>query len=172
MKSAGAIKQSRKNIQGFTLIELVVVIVILGVLAATVAPKFIDLTADANTATLEAVKGSLEGASALVYSKSIVAGNQNEENGTIILSDGSSLDIGYGNPLSPGPFDSITPDEYWRRIIDISDEFVISASTSTKVLIYPRSMGNIIDPNALCLVSYDPPKVAGEKPTIDVNECI
>jgi len=41
---------SRQKAGGFTLVELVMVIVILGILAAVVLPKFIDLKSDANTA--------------------------------------------------------------------------------------------------------------------------
>jgi len=54
-----------KNSQaGFTLIELVMVIVILGVLAAVAIPKFIDLRSDANTAAVQSVAGSLSAAAA------------------------------------------------------------------------------------------------------------
>ena len=59
---------------GFTLIELVVVIVILGILAATAAPKFIDLTGDARSSVVEAVKGSLNSAADLAHAKAIVKG--------------------------------------------------------------------------------------------------
>ena len=48
---------SRNKQQGFTLIELVVIIVILGVLAATAASKFINVNSDANIAILESVGG-------------------------------------------------------------------------------------------------------------------
>ena len=53
--------------RGFTLIELVMVIVILGVLAAVAIPKFVDLKGDAVTAATEGVAGSLASAAAINY---------------------------------------------------------------------------------------------------------
>lgn len=72
---------AKKRNTGFTLIELVVVMVILGILAVTAAPKFVSLSSDAKAATLNGIKGSLSTAVTFVQSKAMLSGQWSTTNG-------------------------------------------------------------------------------------------
>lgn len=65
--------------KGFTLIELIIVIVVLGILAVTAAPQFLNFSTDARESTLQGLQGSVKAASDIVYGKSLIAGNSGIE---------------------------------------------------------------------------------------------
>ncbi len=89
-------RQPRNRQQGFSLVELVIVIVILGLLAVTALPRFLNVTDDAENASVEGVAGGLATAVGFVRAQWEVDGRNNN---TVIL-DGTSisLDMRFGFP--------------------------------------------------------------------------
>lgn len=70
-------RQNTLRVSGFTLIELIIVIVILGILSVVAAPRFIDISSDARASAIESLTASVKSFDKLVYSKSLILGIQN-----------------------------------------------------------------------------------------------
>lgn len=85
---------------GFTLIELVLVIVLLGILSAIAAPKFFAIGSEANKAVLKSMGGAILSSARMVYAKSIINGVQELPLANIdIDSDGvDDVEVKYGYP--------------------------------------------------------------------------
>ncbi|MGI2170114.1 type II secretion system protein [Shewanella sp. MF05960] len=167
--------QTKPN--GFTLIELVVVIIILGVLAVVAAPKFISLKSDAYASVMQGVAAAINSGKTMVYSACVISTSCDETAaagtgnglGNSITVQGQSITLAYGYPrhTSAGIARMI-------NIADISDggEFKLATYTSS------GRTGLRIRPNAdyaanKCEIRYSQPLAAGEQPLVevDIDDC-
>lgn len=174
----------RKN--GFTLIELVVVIVILGILAVTAAPKFIDLTSDSKAATLEAIGGAMKGGLQLIHSRAIID-DEDTETGIIQIA-GVDIPLYNGYPSVRGQDSFVEINAQVKAWLDIDavdrdtadidrDAAVFFTDKSTdnnQIFIFFTSDYDQKSVDFKCHVLYENPiTTTPTKPTIsvEISEC-
>ena len=169
-----------KRQQGFTLIELVVVIIILGILAVTAAPKFINLQSDARASAIQGMKGAIQGANSLVYSKAAVAGKETKATdtldiaGTTATTDDVAIVYGYMDAtkaaLEAGM--DVKFDIGTSSTATGSNDWIINADTTAKTAtIWQRGApADVASPAASCKIVYAAATNAGASPTITLTD--
>lgn len=159
-----------KRNQGFTLIELIIVIVILGILAVTAAPRFLNLSGDARGATLDAVKASLQSASSLVYGKAVIAGVQNLATATVVNKGADTIAVVYGYPASTTAVAADLLDiESTEFTIAAGDAAVYFGSVDADFVVFPVGFAPAdATENNGCHVVYEAATAVDTKPVITV----
>lgn len=143
--------------RGFTLIELVVVITILGILAAFAVPKFITLDSTARTATINGLAGSVRSAAALARGMSMAS-----QSTVSVTMEGTTVNLlnSYPDATASGIVAAVNTTATGTDYNITAGASASGTATWTKV--GATSAGN-------CEVTYTPPAAAGGTPTVTVT---
>jgi len=151
MKQLSNVKQA-----GFTLVELIVVIVVLGILAATALPKFVNVSQDARRASVEGITGALRSSVSLVQAKYYAAGNTTAT--TVTMQDGSTVAVAAGTGIPTGTAAGI------GQALQSIDGFTPDYTTATAVTFRPTNGGS-----SSCQATYN--GTTGIVPTPSTGGC-
>lgn len=145
----------KKQQGGFTLIELIMVIVILGILAAFALPRFANLGADARRSTMQGVEGAIKSASAISHAAWLATGT----NPASITLEGSNVAMVNGYPSAAGIV--VAANITGGATAAATGDFIVN-TTATATTVQAKGATDVTQ----CQVVYTQSAAANTAPTI------
>jgi MSHA pilin protein MshA len=150
---------------GFTLIELVIVIVVLGILAALAVPRFISLQREARIAVIDSLFNSIRSGANIIYAKSAAIGESDNAIDSVDIDGtgpGGLIGTNFGYPQAEQSDLSLLFDNLSLRYNFTGGTAVGGSTVSIR-----------LDGITTCSVTYVSPNAAGISPTItrDITGC-
>jgi len=169
-----------KSQKAFTLIELVIVIIILGILAVTAAPKFINVSKEARIATLNGLAGTFRSSVQLIHAKAQIRNLVNLSGYQDLDYNGSPITIRYGYFAYHPSFSRAAADVALILDVDLENDWDSTFEPGGTVgahrsRISPKGLNDVVNIGVItqisrCYVEYVLPTVVGASPTFNVNE--
>jgi MSHA pilin protein MshA len=156
-----------RNINGFTLIELIIVIIILGIMSVMAMPRMIDFSQDARIASVNTMQSALEATGKLTYYKCQISQNCSIATwGPIQTIDGNAycllegwFDAGQGDSLGSNPFGTCGIDRYVKH----NGFSVMVGNDAASAYEHWFTLDNAPDPEN-CRAVYRQPDSSGDTP--------